>query len=141
MLKTLRKNAVVLFAALALAIVPLAVTAVAGAETLNIGGCVGGGTGVDVGSAGQCAPSNTAGGTTKVNDTIKTIVNVFSAIVGVISVIMIIFGGFKYITSGGDTGNITSAKNTIIYAVLGLVVVALAQFIVQFVLNKVAGTA
>ncbi len=141
MFKTLRKNTVALFAALSLALVPVAVPAVAGAEALNIGGCVGGGTSVDVGGAGGCAPSATAGGTTKVNDTIKTVVNVLSALVGVISVIMIIFGGFKYITSNGDTGNITSAKNTIIYAVIGLVIVALAQFIVQFVLNKVAGTA
>jgi hypothetical protein len=141
MLKTLRKNVVALFAALSLALVPIAVPAVVGAETLNIGGCVGGGTSVDVGTTGACAPSATAGGTTKVNDTIKTVVNVLSAFVGVVSVVMIIFGGFKYITSNGDTGNITSAKNTIIYAVIGLVVVALAQFIVQFVLNKVAGTA
>ncbi|HET7302185.1 MAG TPA: pilin [Candidatus Saccharimonadales bacterium] len=141
MFKTLRKNAATLITALSLALIPVAVPAVASAaETLNIGGCVGGGTGVDVGQNGQCAPSQTANGTTRVNDVIKTIVNVFSAIVGVVSVVMIIFGGFKYITSGGDTGNITSAKNTIIYAVIGLVVVALAQFIVQFVLNRVAGT-
>ena len=50
---------------------------------------------------------------------------------------LIIYGGFKYISSGGDSGKVTEAKNTIIYAVIGLVVVALAQFIVQFVLNKV----
>jgi len=58
-------------------------------------------------------------------------------VVGIVSVIMIIYGGFKYISSGGDSGNVQSAKNTIIYAVIGLVVVAMAQFIVQFVLNKV----
>ena len=49
---------------------------------------------------------------------------------------MIMVGGFKYITSGGDSGNITGAKNTILYAVVGLVVVALAQIIVRFVLAR-----
>ncbi len=49
---------------------------------------------------------------------------------------MIIVGGLKYITSGGDSGNITSAKNTILYAIVGLIVVALAQIIVRFVLQR-----
>ena len=49
---------------------------------------------------------------------------------------MIIFGGFKYITSAGNQENIKSAKQTLIYAILGLVIVALAQVIVRFVLNE-----
>lgn len=76
----------------------------------------------------------------RVNSTIKLIINVFSLVVGVISVIMIIIGGLKYITSGGDSGNITGAKNTILYAIIGLVVVALAQVVVKFVLQKATGT-
>lgn len=67
---------------------------------------------------------------------LKNIVNIISVIVGVISVIMIIFGGFRYITSGGDSGKVGNAKNTILYALIGLVIVALAQFIVYFVLNQ-----
>ncbi len=63
------------------------------------------------------------------------VVNIFSIIVGVIAVIMIIYGGFKYITSGGDSGNVSGAKNTLIYAVVGLIIVALAQFIVHVVLT------
>ena len=55
----------------------------------------------------------------------------------VTAVMMIIVGGFRYITSGGASDSVSSAKNTIIYAIVGLVVVALAQFIVQFVLNRV----
>lgn len=73
---------------------------------------------------------------TDVNKTISVIVTIFSAVVGVAAVIMIITAGFKYITSGGDTAKITSAKNTLVYAIVGLVVVALSQFIVKFVLNK-----
>ncbi len=71
-----------------------------------------------------------------INTLIATVINIFSLIVGVVAVIMIIIGGLKYITSGGDSGNVTGAKNTILYAVVGLVVVALAQIIVRFVLNR-----
>ncbi|MBI5357900.1 hypothetical protein HZB74_03580 [Candidatus Saccharibacteria bacterium] len=72
----------------------------------------------------------------ELNSLIAQVINIFSVIVGVVAVIMIIVGGFRYITSGGDSGNVTSAKNTILYAIVGLVIVALAQFIVKFVLSK-----
>jgi len=74
----------------------------------------------------------------KVNDTISWVINIFSIVVGLAAVIMIIVGGLRYIISGGDSGNVQSAKNTILYAIIGLVVVALAQFIVRFVLTKLA---
>lgn len=70
---------------------------------------------------------------------LTTVINLFSLVVGFTAVLMIIVGGFKYITAGGDTGNVTAAKNTILYAVIGLVIVALAQFIVRFVLGRVTG--
>ncbi|PID30847.1 hypothetical protein CSA80_03730 [Candidatus Saccharibacteria bacterium] len=89
----------------------------------------------DNSSATDCATA-TNNSTDKVNKTIKDIINIFSTIVGVVAVIMIIWGGLRYITSGGDSGKISNAKNTIIYALIGLIVVALAQFIVKFVLNK-----
>src|SRR5437773_9285018 len=57
----------------------------------------------------------------KINDIVKLVINLFSILVGVVAVIMIIVGGLKYITSSGDSGNVTSAKNTILYAVIGLV--------------------
>lgn len=63
------------------------------------------------------------------------VVNFLSIIVGIVAVIMIIIGGFRYITSGGESGNVSGAKNTLIYAIVGLVIVALAQFIVHFVLQ------
>lgn len=76
---------------------------------------------------------------TKLNQMVATIVNLFSVVVGVVAVIMIIVGGFRYITSGGDSGNVSTAKNTILYAIVGLVIVALSQFIVKFVLSKATG--
>lgn len=71
-----------------------------------------------------------------VSNLVSTIINLLSLVVGVTAVIMIIIGGLKYITSTGDAGNINSAKNTILYAIVGLIIVALAQVIVRFVINK-----
>jgi hypothetical protein len=73
----------------------------------------------------------------KINEIIASIINIFSLIVGVVAVIMIIVGGLKYITSGGDSSNITGAKNTILYAIVGLIIVALSQVMVRFVLSRV----
>jgi cytochrome bd-type quinol oxidase subunit 2 len=85
-------------------------------------------------TGGTCDPSASGA---SVESTIRTVINLLSLIVGVVAVIMIIIGGLKYITSAGDSANVSSAKNTILYAVIGLVIVALAQVIVRFVLNKV----
>ena len=81
--------------------------------------------------------SSTPQGQVSLNDVIKVAINVLSIIIGVAAVIMVMVGGFRYITAGGDSNNVTSAKNTIMYAIIGLVIVALAQALVQFVLNKV----
>lgn len=73
---------------------------------------------------------------TDVNEAIEAAINILSVVVGVIAVIMVIIGGLKYVTSNGDSSSISSAKNTIIYALIGIVIVAIAQAIVRFVLNK-----
>lgn len=67
---------------------------------------------------------------------ISTIVNVLLFIVGIISVVVIIIGGIMYATSSGDAGQVTKAKNTVLYAVVGLVVAILAFAIVKFVISK-----
>lgn len=72
----------------------------------------------------------------RIDAIITQAINILSLVVGVTAVVMIIIGGFRYITSGGDSGNVTSAKNTILYAIIGLVVVALAQVIVRFVVLR-----
>lgn len=71
----------------------------------------------------------------------KRIINLFSIVVGVVSVIMIIVGGFRYIISGGDSSSVQGAKNTILYAIVGLVIVLFAQVIIRFVLTNVAPVA
>lgn len=75
-----------------------------------------------------------------VSSIIKTIVDIFSIIVGAVSVIMIIVGGLRYITSSGDSANVQAAKNTILYAVVGLVIVIFAQTIVKFVVDRSTST-
>lgn len=75
--------------------------------------------------------------TAKINDLIRKVINILSLIVGVVAVIMIIVGGLRYITSGGSDTGVTSAKNTILYAIIGLIIVALAQLLVRFVLRQV----
>lgn len=66
---------------------------------------------------------------------LQIVINTMLFIVGAISVIMIIIGGLRYATSSGDSGSITSAKNTILYAVIGLVIAFLAYAIVNWVLQ------
>ena len=75
-------------------------------------------------------------GEATVDSTIATVINIISLIAAVIAVIMIIIGGIRYITSNGDSGSTSGAKNTVIYAVVGLVIIALAQLIVQFVVQR-----
>jgi hypothetical protein len=68
---------------------------------------------------------------------VRTIINILSVVVGLASVIMIIVAGLKYVTSGGDSSSISNAKTTLIYAIVGLIIAAMAQFIVRFVLVSV----
>ena len=65
-----------------------------------------------------------------------TISNVLLFIIGAIAVIMIIIGGFRYVTSGGNSASISAAKNTILYAIIGIVVALLAYAIIHFVINS-----
>lgn len=71
------------------------------------------------------------------NGVINQFTNIVLYIVGFISVVMLIWGGIRYIISGGDNKKITDAKNTILYALLGLVIAFFAYAIVNFVLNAI----
>ena len=69
-------------------------------------------------------------------DLVKNVVNIFLYAVGVLSVIMLIWGGIRYTTSAGDSNKVTSAKNTVLYAIVGLVVAILAWAIVNMVITR-----
>ena len=81
---------------------------------------------------GNC---NTSGGS--IPGLLSRVVNILSWIVGIAAVIMIILGGFWVITAAGDPTKIGRARSTILYAIIGLVIVALAQVLVKFVIKKV----
>ena len=66
----------------------------------------------------------------------RQITNTILYIVGIIAVIMLIIGGIKYVVSGGDAKKVTDAKNTVLYAIIGLVIAVFAYAIVNFVITS-----
>ncbi len=69
------------------------------------------------------------------------ITNTVLYIVGIVSVIMLIYGGLRYVISGGDNKKVTDAKNTILYAIIGLIISILSFAIVNFVINTIGNSA
>jgi uncharacterized membrane protein len=86
---------------------------------------------------GSGMPSELVG----VDGVFTKITNTVLYAVGIISVIMLIYGGLRYVISGGDSKKVTDAKNTIMYAIIGLIISILAYAIVNFVINAVGGEA
>ncbi|HET8690165.1 MAG TPA: hypothetical protein VFL81_01905 [Candidatus Saccharimonadales bacterium] len=68
--------------------------------------------------------------------TLTGIINALLGLLGIVAIIFIIVGAISYITSNGDAGATSKAKNTILFAIIGLVIAALAYGIVNFVLGK-----
>lgn len=68
--------------------------------------------------------------------TFSKITSIMLFVIGAIAVIMIVIGGLRYVLSGGDSSQITAAKNTILYAIIGIVVAILAYAIITFVINS-----
>ena len=66
----------------------------------------------------------------------RTVTNILLFIIGAVAVIMLVIGGIRYTISGGDQNQVTAAKNTILYAIIGIVVAILAYAAVNFVLNS-----
>ena len=81
---------------------------------------------------GDNTPTNLINGDTSI---VKRGINSMLFGVGVLSVIMLIFGGFRYVISGGKKESVTNAKNTILYAIIGLLVAVFAYAIINFILG------
>lgn len=80
--------------------------------------------------------NNVGGGSGgNLQDGIQTVINLLLFLIGIISVIAIIIGGIRYTTSNGDAGQTKAAKDTIMYAVIGLIVAIMAYAIVRWVVN------
>ena len=82
-------------------------------------------------SRGDGQPSDLFGA----NGIFTTVANTLLYIVGALSVVMIIYGGLRYVISGGNSNSVTAAKNTILYAVVGLVISILSYAVINFLLS------
>jgi ABC-type Fe3+ transport system permease subunit len=87
---------------------------------------------------GQCEVRNQADGcdNSGLTSLFRTVVNILLFLVGSLAVIMLVIGGLRYVTSNGDQNAVTSAKNTILYAIIGIVVAFLAYAAVNFVITQ-----
>lgn len=107
------------------------------ASCTNIGSGVQAGIDSTLGTKAKTGKCGSGGSLTGgINNVASTITTDFSILIGVISVIMIIYAGFKYVTSGGSSDNANSARNILMYAVIGLIITVIAQLIVHLVLNS-----
>ncbi|OYX40932.1 hypothetical protein B7Y94_05870 [Candidatus Saccharibacteria bacterium 32-49-12] len=70
---------------------------------------------------------------------LTTISNTLLFIIGALSVIMLVIGGLRYTVSGGNSASVTAAKNTILYAIVGLLVAFFAYAIINWVLGSIGG--
>lgn len=124
-MKAIKLTINALFTALVLVLIPA--TALAATATQNQ---------INQGINDAAGSNQTASPETTLNSTVTHVVSVLTVVVGVIAVIMIIIAGLRYTASAGNPEAAKEAKNTILYAVIGLVIVAMAQIIVHFVLNR-----
>ena len=89
------------------------------------------------GNAQEAIKDAGGSGSSSLASVIESIVNILIFVVGAASVIMIVIGGIRYVLSGGDANATQGAKNTILYAIVGIIVAAVAYSIVNFVLNRI----
>lgn len=87
--------------------------------------------GVEI-ARGTGVPTNLADGD---GSLVKRIINTLLLAIAVVSVVMLIIGGFRYVISGGQKESVTAAKNTILYAIVGLLIAIFAYAIVKFVID------
>lgn len=90
-----------------------------------------------IGSGADCAkPTGAAENLFGDGSIFNTVTNILLFLIGAVSVVMLIIGGIRYVVSGGDQGAVTSAKNTILYAIIGIVIAFLAFAAVRFVTDQ-----
>lgn len=133
MIKTLKRVLAGVLAAPVIAfsalIVPMAVPAFADCNPAD----------QSITSGAACSQPSGASGTLFGDGSIFTkIVNILLFIIGAVAVIMLIVGGIRYTVSGGKADEVTAAKNTILYAIVGIVVAFLAYAVVNWVLTSLS---
>ena len=131
-----KKSGVGFVAALAVAVLTtLSPSGVALAASCSDGVSGGIAAGINCGQ-NESTPNTLFGGDGSV---FNTVVNTLLFVIGAVSVIMLIWGGIRYTTSAGNSNNVTAAKNTIMYAIIGLIIAFLAYAIVNWLLGAVGG--
>ena len=91
---------------------------------------------------GQIDPGERPDGTADdIFDVFQTVANIMLALIGAVAVVMLIIGGFRYVASGGDSSAIEGAKNTILYAIIGIVVAFLAYAAINFLTDQLGEAA
>ncbi len=111
-------------------VAPLAIANAASVNIIPGNACQG-----EAASSSVCQANNTDP-ITGTGGLLFKVTNIIAWFGGIIAVIMIVYAGFVYVTSGGEQGKIKSAKDIILYAVIGLVIIVVARTIVVFVINK-----
>lgn len=119
----LTKVFVSFIAVFTLLFVPLVATTTVGAQTPKDEICKG------INNGRDCTTS----GNNNLGAFIRRVINIILYVVGAIAVLMIVIGGLRYVISGGDSSQTKAAKDTVLYAVIGLVVAVMAYAIVNFV--------
>ncbi|TAL14691.1 hypothetical protein EPN95_02195 [Patescibacteria group bacterium] len=115
--------------ALSALVVPIAVPASAACDPTNQ---------TLAGGAACSQPTGTSGSLFGSDSIFTKIVNILLFIIGAVAVIMLIIGGIRYTLSAGKESEVTAAKNTILYAIIGIVVAFLAYAVVNWVLTSLA---
>jgi ABC-type Fe3+ transport system permease subunit len=101
------------------------------ADDLTLGGAV------SSDNQGQGQPTSLFGGS---NAIVPRVINIMLYIVGILAIIMLIYGGIRYVLSGGDDKRVTAAKNTILYAIVGLIVAILGYAVVNWIVKNLGGS-
>jgi len=89
--------------------------------------------------ADNTKPNPVGDGSSDLTGNVTSVINQIIGVLGIVAVIVIVLGGIQYMTSTGDAAKVKKAKDTILYGVIGLIVVILAFAIVNFVINNVNG--
>ncbi len=137
-MKTLKN----LLIALVFSIVPLNMCALATASALDVGpvNIVADSKQDACNGLSQVSGSGCGSGQDQLSKVLNGVVTIISYIAGIIAVIMIIIAGIKFTTSGGDSNAVSSAKTSLVYAIVGIAIAVLAQVLVHFVIGTAQNT-
>jgi len=94
------------------------------------------GNGSAAGTPDVCGPAKTPPAKNPIVTILATAITIISYIVGAASVIVLVVSALRFITSGGDSNAVASARNGLVYALVGIAITALAQIFVAYILNK-----